>query len=52
MSDPVSVTSAAETLNWDFWNYFANPYFWSGFMGWCQSVFLEWLHGMVRSADD
>ena len=49
MSDPVSVTSAAETLNWDFWNYFANPYFWSGFMGWCVAQTIKMTRGAIRT---
>lgn len=49
MSDPVSVTSAVETLNWDFWNYFANPYFWSGFMGWCVAQTIKMTRGAIRT---
>lgn len=36
-------------LHWDFWAYFANPYFWSGFMGWCVAQVIKMTRGAIRT---
>ncbi len=36
-------------LAWDFWLYFANPYFWSGFMGWCVAQVIKMTRGALRT---
>ena len=36
-------------LHWNFWDYFANPYFWSGFMGWCVAQVIKMTRGAIRT---
>ena len=36
-------------LAWDFWTYFCNPYFWSGFMGWCTAQLIKMARGAIRT---
>ncbi len=36
-------------LAWDFWAYFLNPYFWSGFMGWCVAQVIKMTRGAIRT---
>ncbi len=38
-----------ETLHWDIWTYFMNPYFWSGFMGWCVAQTIKMTRGAIRT---
>ena len=41
---------AEETrLALDFWLYFLNPYFWSGFMGWCVAQLIKMARGAFRT---
>lgn len=49
MSDPVAVTEAVDALHWGFWQYFMNPYFWSGFMGWCVAQTIKMTRGAIRT---
>lgn len=39
----------ADGLHWDFWAYFANPYFWSGFMGWCVAQVIKMTRGAIHT---
>ena len=36
-------------LHWTFWEYFINPYFWSGFMGWCVAQVIKMTRGAIRT---
>lgn len=36
-------------LAWDFWTYFCNPYFWSGFMGWCVAQLIKMTRGAIHT---
>ena len=38
-----------ETIHCDFWLYFANPYFWSGFLGWCTAQTIKMTRGFFRT---
>ncbi|MBQ9694740.1 MAG: divergent PAP2 family protein [Kiritimatiellae bacterium] len=49
MSDPSTVADVSQTLHWDFWTYFLNPYFWSGFMGWCVAQTIKMTRGAIRT---
>lgn len=49
MSDPIVVTETVKTLHVDFWQYFLNPYFWSGFMGWCVAQIIKMTRGAIRT---
>lgn len=49
MSDPITLAQTTESLHWDFWVYFLNPYFWSGFMGWCVAQTIKMTRGAIRT---
>ncbi len=36
-------------LHIDFWTYFLNPYFWSGFVGWCTAQTVKMIRGVFRT---
>ncbi len=36
------------TLHYDFWLYVQNPYFWSGFLGWCTAQIIKMTRGAIR----
>ncbi len=36
-------------LHADVWLYFANPYFWSGLLGWCTAQTIKMVRGIVRT---
>ncbi len=40
-----------EQLHLDFWVYFLNPYFWSGFAGWCTAQTIKMIRGVIRTGE-
>ncbi len=36
------------TLHADFWVFFANPYFWSAFLGWCTAQIIKMVRGAIK----
>lgn len=38
-----------QPLHGDFWSFFLNPYFWSGFMGWCVAQTIKMTRGAIRT---
>ncbi len=37
------------TLHYDIWLYVQNPYFWSGFLGWCVAQVIKMTRGAIRT---
>lgn len=38
-----------DSLHYDVWNYFINPYFWSGFMGWIVAQSIKLTRGALQT---
>ncbi len=36
------------TLHTDFWIFFANPYFWCAFLGWCTAQIIKMVRGAIK----
>lgn len=43
------LAETGQSLDWAFWTYFATPYFWSGFMGWCVAQIIKMTRGAIRT---
>ncbi len=37
------------TLHYDIWLFIQNPYFWSGFLGWCVAQLIKMTRGAIRT---
>jgi acid phosphatase family membrane protein YuiD len=49
MNELIAEVGMQETLHGDFWNFFVNPYFWSGFLGWCVAQTIKMTRGAIRT---
>ena len=49
MNELLTLTETTQSLHCDVWRFFANPYFWSGFMGWCVAQTIKMTRGAIRT---